>query len=91
MLCQYSKILGEKGKGFHEARLFGLARNDTLGTIGLAGITTYTTNTPFWKSLVGWFVAGEVLHYAFCVNTAFLSALGVHFPPHPQPDLPEPL
>ena len=90
MSCPYSTLLGEKDKGFHKSRLFGLAQNDTLGTIGLASITAYTTNTPFWKSFVGWFVAGEILHYSFCVNTAFLSALGIYFA-QPQPVLPEPL
>ena len=83
MLCPYSKILGERGKGFHSTRIFGLAFNDTIGTIGLAGATSYTTKIPFWKSLVGWFVAGEVLHYMFCVDTAFLEFIGQR-PEQPQ-------
>lgn len=77
MACPYSKLLGERGKGFHEQRIGGLALNDIIGTIGLAGISSYTTRTPFWKHLIGWFVAGEVLHYYFEVDTAFMEKIGL--------------
>lgn len=77
MSCPYAYVLGVPGEGFHAPRLFGLARNDTLGTVGLALLTTWIWGVPFWKSLVAWFVAGEVLHYAFGTPTAFLRMIGM--------------
>ena len=77
MSCPYSTILGERGKGFHEQRILGLAQNDILGTIGLATVTTIITDVPFVYSLVGWFVAGEVLHYVYGVDSAFLEMINV--------------
>ena len=77
MSCPYKYILGIPEKGFHATRLFGFALNDMLGTIGLALIVTYMYEVPLWKSIVGMFVLGEVLHYAFGVQTAFLTRIGV--------------
>jgi len=77
MSCPYKHILGIPEKGFHATRLFGFALNDMLGTIGLALIVTYMYEVPLWKSIVGMFVLGEVLHYAFGVQTAFLTRIGV--------------
>lgn len=77
MTCPYAKILGERGKGFHEQRFLGYAMNDVVGTIGLAGLTSYTTNTSFWKNLAGWFIVGEVMHYYMGVDTAFLETINL--------------
>jgi hypothetical protein len=77
MSCPNANILGVPGQGFHSTRFMGLALNDILGTIGLALLTTYFFNVPFWKSLLAWFVAGEVLHYVYGVNSAFLKNLGL--------------
>lgn len=77
MECPYKDILGIPKKGFHESRLFGFALNDTLGTIVLAGIIAYIWRLHFWKTLFWTFVIGEVLHYLFGVQTAFLTFLGI--------------
>lgn len=77
MSCPYATALGEREKGFHSTRFMGLALNDILGTIGLALLTTYLFNVTFWKSLLAWFVAGEVLHYLYGVNSAFLEKVGL--------------
>lgn len=77
MSCPYKFVLGEPGKGFHSQRIMGFALNDTLGTIGLALITSYFFKINFWKSLLGWFVAGEILHYIFGTQTHFLTTLGI--------------
>jgi hypothetical protein len=77
MSCPYRFIFGVPEKGFHAKRLFGFALGDTLGTIGLALIVTYFFKVPVWKSIVGMFVLGEVLHYAFGVQTAFLTAIRI--------------
>lgn len=76
MPCPYANLLGEPGKGVHEARIFGLARNDLLMTVIAAIITAYIFDVSFFYSFVIWFVAGEILHYLFGTNTAFLKMIG---------------
>jgi hypothetical protein len=78
MSCPYSNILGIPGQGFHQQRFLGLALNDTIATIVVALLTSWTFNLSFFYSLLGWFLAGEVLHYAFCVDTAFLKMIGIN-------------
>jgi len=77
MPCPYANILGEPGKGFHEKRIYGVAFNDLTGTIGLASITSFVFDIDFSKSLVYWFVGGEILHYAFGVDTPVLRSMGI--------------
>jgi len=77
MSCTYANALGEPGKGIHAARIFGLALNDTLMTIVAAIITAYLFNISFLVSFAAWFITGEILHYLFGTNTAFLRMIGV--------------
>jgi hypothetical protein len=77
MPCPYANILGVPGEGVHAQRFLGLALNDTIATIVVALLTAWIFKISFLYSLIGWFVAGEVLHYAFGVNTAFLKMLGI--------------
>ena len=77
MSCPYANALGVPGEGVHAARIFGLARNYLLMTIAAAIITAYALNISFLYSFTVWFVAGEVLHYAFGTNTAFLKMIGI--------------
>jgi len=76
--CPYSTLLGVRGQGVHSARIAGFALNDILATVLVAAITSYIANISFVYSLFGWFVLGEVLHYAMCVDTAFLELIGLH-------------
>lgn len=78
MPCPYANALGEPGKGVHAARIFGLARNDLIMTIIASIITAYLFNTSFLVSFIAWFVAGEVLHYLFGTDTAFLRMIGIN-------------
>lgn len=80
MSCPYSTLLGVRGQGVHSARVAGFALNDTLATIIVAAITSYIANISFLYSLLGWFILGEVLHYAMCVDTAFLERIGLKQP-----------
>jgi hypothetical protein len=80
MPCPYAHALGVPGQGFHSARFMGIAVNDTLATIVLAFLTTYIVNISFLKSLLGWFILGEILHYWFGTNTAFLKM--IHLSPN---------
>jgi hypothetical protein len=77
MACPYAFVLGVPGQGVHAPRIGGYARNDILGTIGLAIITAYIMKISFLYSFVVWFVLGEILHYLFGVQTAFLTSLGI--------------
>lgn len=78
MSCPYSNILGIPGQGVHEKRFLGLALNDMIATVVVALLTSWIFNVSFFYSLLGWFVAGEVLHYAMCVDTAFLRMIGIN-------------
>ena len=77
MPCPYANALGVPGEGIHAPRIFGLARNDLLMTIIAALITAYALNISFTLSFTVWFVTGEVLHYLFGTDTAFLKMIGL--------------
>jgi hypothetical protein len=77
MPCPYANALGVPGEGIHAPRIFGLARNDLLMTIIAAIITAYALNISFLLSFTVWFVVGEILHYVFGTNTAFLKMIGM--------------
>ena len=77
MPCPYANILGVPGEGVHAQRFMGLALNDTIATIIAALITSFVFNVSFLYSLLGWFIGGEILHYAFGVNTAFLTMISI--------------
>ena len=77
MSCPYKHILGIPGEGVHARRIWGLAMNDILLTIAGAILTCILFRFPFWPTLIAWFVVGEILHYAFGVQTAFLTKIGI--------------
>jgi hypothetical protein len=77
MSCPFAHALGVPGQGVHAARIFGFARNDILATIVLAIVTSLAFRINILHSLVFWFVLGEVLHYVFGTNTAFLEWIGM--------------
>jgi hypothetical protein len=73
----YAFIFGKPGEGAHSRRFFGFALVDIIGTILLAVMVTYVWGVPLWKSVIGMFVFGEILHYLFGSQTKFLTTLGV--------------
>ena len=75
--CPYANILGVPGTGVHSVRLGGLAVFDTLATILLSIAFSYMFSISLCKSLLFWFILGEVLHYVFGTQTAFLSMIGL--------------
>jgi len=77
MSCPYANILGEPNKGVHSIRLFGLSVVDIILTIIGAYVISKAYKIVFWKSLLGFFVLGEVLHYIFGANTAFLQMVNL--------------
>ena len=74
-LCKYKAILGNPGAGFHSYRLFNLPVVDVALTVLLAYLLAMWKRWTFWKTFVGLFVLGEILHYIFCVDTAVMAAI----------------
>ena len=77
MSCPYKDIFGKPNTGFHSKRVLGLALGDTVGTIGLGIVFSWIFHASLFYSILGMFVLGEVLHYFFGVQTAFLTMLGI--------------
>lgn len=77
MSCPYKDIFGKPNTGFHSKRVLGLALGDTVGTIGLGVVFSWIFHASLLYSILGMFVLGEVLHYFFGVQTAFLTMLGI--------------
>jgi hypothetical protein len=78
MGCPYANILGVPGQGVHAARIFGFSWNDTWMTVAAALATSFLFNITWWKSLIAWFVVGELLHVLFGVNSTFTKMLGIN-------------
>ena len=75
--CPYRYLFGVPGTGAHSYRIFGLAAVDIFLTILLAATTAKYTNSSFLVHLIFWLIVGEVLHYLFGTQTAFLTWMGI--------------
>jgi hypothetical protein len=70
MLCKYNNIFGVPGEGFHKDRLFGLATNDVLGTLGIILLSSYSLGYNIILVSIIVIITTIVIHRLFCVNTA---------------------
>ena len=70
MGCPYKDIFGKPGTGAHSYRFLGLAIVDVALTVLVAVLTAWLFKIPLVWSLVGWFLAGIILHRLFCVRTS---------------------
>ena len=77
MSCPFALALGTPGQGFHSTRILGLALYDIIGTILLAMITSLIFKTDLFKNILGWFIVGEILHYVYGTQTAFLAYINM--------------
>ena len=75
--CPYRYLFGKPGEGPHSYRFMGLAVVDTLLTLLGALLITLGTGYPILWTFIAFFVLGEILHYAFGTQTAFLTMIGV--------------
>jgi len=75
--CPYANALGVPGEGVHSTRIFGLALNDIVMTIIGGILIAFLFHVNVWTSLLGLFVLGELLHYIFGTQTAFLTMIGI--------------
>ncbi len=75
--CPFANLLGEPNKGPHSIRFLGLALVDILLTFLGAGIISYLLKSNYFMVLLYLLILGELLHYIFGVETAFLKMIGV--------------
>lgn len=75
-LCMYKDILGKPNLGFHAARIGPFALWDIVGTLGIAFLLNWSIGAngikQFIQIALALFILGEILHWLFCVNTAFM-------------------
>jgi hypothetical protein len=77
MSCPFANIFGKPNTGPHSIRVFGFALVDSVLTIIGAYFIAKAYKINFWYSLIGFFVLGEILHYLFGANTAFIKMIGL--------------
>ena len=75
--CPYRYLFGKPGEGAHSYRFAGLAIVDTLLTFLGAWIITAASGMNIKITFAAFFILGEILHYAFGTQTAFLTMIGV--------------
>lgn len=71
-LTQYKDVLGKPRQGFHKARLFGLARNDLVGTAVIALLISHSSVSRFMATFLLLMIIGIYLHWIFGVDSALL-------------------
>jgi hypothetical protein len=77
MGCPYAFIFGKPNEGVHSRRFLGYAVVDSIATVLLAILVVFIWKVQLWKTIVVLFILGEILHYLFGVQTAFLTTLGI--------------
>ena len=75
MSCPFKNMFGEPGRGVHSMRIPGtdIALVDTVMTIAGAWLIHKIFKISFPWTLFVLFILGELMHYAFCVDTAVLN------------------
>jgi hypothetical protein len=76
--CPYRYAFGKPGEGAHSYRFMGIAIVDTVLTFLGAWLITLGTGYPIQVTFVAFFVLGEILHYYYGTQTAFLTKIGVN-------------
>lgn len=74
-LAEYKNLFGIPGEGIHKIRFFGLGAVDILATIILAYIFKIIYKKKFIYCFIFSIILGEIIHYAFCVNTKGLEII----------------
>lgn len=68
-------IFGKPNTGVHKCKLFGISIVDMISTIILAYIVSELTKDSFFKIFLIFLIIGEISHYVFRVDTAFIKFL----------------
>lgn len=77
-LCKFKDIFGKPGTGAHSYRIFNIAVIDVVFTIIFAWLIAKGMNWCFWKTLLGLFLLGIIMHRLFCVRTTIDKLLFPH-------------
>ena len=77
MPCPFANILGTPNTGIHSIRVLDIALVDLILTIIGAFIIAKSYNINVIVAFFGLFILGEILHYMFGVNTAFLKKINM--------------
>jgi hypothetical protein len=75
MLCKYSKLLGEPGKGAHSLRICNIAVVDVLLTALVAWLLGWWLDKSIICIFVILLLIGIILHRVFAVNTTVNKAI----------------
>jgi fatty acid desaturase len=68
-LYKYKNIFGEPKTGVHKYRFMSLAIVDVIMTLIGAGLFSYAFKTPYWLTILIFFLSGIALHRLFSVRT----------------------
>jgi len=79
--CKYKDVLGKPREGTHADRILGLAKVDVYATLILIVLISFMLGTGLLKTAAVTIMVAELLHVLFCVDTAFLNAIGIRFAP----------
>jgi hypothetical protein len=75
--CPYRYLFGKPGEGPHSYRFAGLAIVDTVVTFLVAWAITAASGISIKITFAALFILGEILHYVYGTQTAFLTMIGV--------------
>jgi len=75
MLCKYKDIFGKPKKGIHSYRIFNIAIVDTLLTIVLAFIISYSFKKTFFLVFLILMIISIIVHKIFCVETTLTNLI----------------
>ena len=63
------KYLGTVNAGVHSHRIFNIAYVDVIMTIVGSLLLAWVMNWNYFRTIVGMFILGIILHRVFCVRT----------------------
>lgn len=74
---QYKDFAGPPGTGVHEARIFGFARIDMIGTVIGSVVLSFLIGTNLFWSFITLIFLSIVVHAAFGVQTELMTLLNL--------------
>lgn len=77
MSCPFKDIFGKPRTGAHAFRIADVAVVDTVATLIAAWFIQkrFFPGQSYWTVLFIFFIVGELLHFAFCVDTTVTRAI----------------
>jgi hypothetical protein len=72
-LCRYKNIFGKPNLGLHKIRFGPFGFVDIIVTFALAGLFAWIFDINSLYTFIALFVIGQLVHWLFCVDTAFMN------------------